>query len=39
MNKKYETPEVKLIEIRVQDVILDSNELPEIDLHNLEDGE
>lgn len=39
MNKKYEAPALKLISIGVQDIMLESNELPEIDLHNSGDGE
>ena len=33
MSKKYETPVIDIISIKVDDIMLESNELPEIDLY------
>ena len=35
MNKNYESPSVETIIIKIEDIMLESNELPEIDLNGL----
>ena len=39
MKKEYTAPTVELFSIKVEDILLESNELPEIDLHDLGDEE
>lgn len=35
MNNNYESPSVETIIIKIEDIMLESNELPEIDLNGL----
>ena len=39
MKREYTAPTVELFSIKVEDILLESNELPEIDLHDLGDEE
>lgn len=34
MNENYETPVVEIVGIEVQDIMTESNELPELDLYS-----
>lgn len=37
MNKKYESPVIDMISIKVNDIMAESNELPEIDLNGVQE--
>jgi len=37
MKREYTAPTVELFSIKVEDILLESNELPEIDLHDIEE--